>query len=213
MGPIFKRLGAAPLVVVVIGCTGVLNGSDGSSRPSPGTAGGGSQSPGAISGKVSAGAASLKRLRVEEYTNCIHDLLGDGVRVPKELQPDLARGGFSTISAAVDPYSSDGIEKFEAAASDIAGQIFQNPASAAALVGCVPTKASDTCVASFIQNFGKRAWRRPLDASEVQRWVSVVASVSESFGGDVQKGLELALAGGVDHARIPLHAASATLAT
>jgi Protein of unknown function (DUF1587) len=127
-----------------------------------------------------AAPASLKRLRAVEYQNSIKDLLGAQVSVPAELETDLARGGFTTISAAIDPYSSTGIEHFETAAYDLAGQVFQSPDSAAALVGCRPTTADDACVGAFLRSFGRRVFRRPLADAEAAAWAKVVSEVTAS---------------------------------
>ena len=50
------------------------------------------------------------------------------------------------------------------AAATLAG----DAARLAALAGCDPTAGDAACVASFIDGFGRRAWRRPLEPDEQQ---------------------------------------------
>src|SRR5713226_1056056 len=110
-----RSIGLLLALAGVAACDGQIGSTPGGSG-SPGSEVSGTGRPGSSSTGTSAfGAApaSLKRLRIVEYQSSIRDLLGEAVVVPTDLDSDLARGGYTTISAAVDPYSSSGIEKFE----------------------------------------------------------------------------------------------------
>ncbi len=175
-------------------CTGPSG--DGSARtagPAPSSAPGGVDTEGSEAA-LTAAPASLKRLRLGEYQSSIRALLGDTLTLPSDLDGDLARGGYTTISAAVDPYSSAGIERFEAAGYALAAQVFGGSA-ADTLVGCRPTSSMDPCVTKFVKDFGRRAWRRPLSDEELAKWTGAVGSVASVFDGDVMKGLEFVVAG------------------
>ncbi|MFO0550204.1 MAG: DUF1588 domain-containing protein [Polyangiaceae bacterium] len=44
------------------------------------------------------------------------------------------------------------------------------------LIGCDPTSTSDPCIATFVEQFGRRAYRRSLDDAEVQRALALITS-------------------------------------
>jgi hypothetical protein len=138
--------------------------------------------------------ASMKRLTLRQYRNSVRDLLGQSVRVPTDLEVDTPLYGFSTIGAAQLSVSPRAAEQFEAAALDVAHQVFASSAMRAALVGCTPATAGDACVQRFVTTFGRKAWRRPLTTEERARWMSVVSTVTPLFN-DVWAGLEYAVAG------------------
>jgi hypothetical protein len=139
--------------------------------------------------------AGLRRLTLAQYRNSIADLLGPGVTVPADFEPDTALSGFNSIGAAVLSLSPHIVEQFETAALAIAHQALSDTANRATLVGCNPpatTATDDTCVSAFITKFGRRAWRRPLTADEVSAYVKLVSGIQtqmKSFFGGLEYGL------------------------
>ena len=195
---------AGVLALVSGACIGTIGGggSDGlSSGPgaSAGSAAGamGSASASASGGDNPAGfapaPASLRRLTRAEYTRTVQDLLGN-VIVPDGLEGDTFEQGFSTVGATKAPIGDTALGKFDAAALDLAHQIFADGARRATLLGCTPVAADDACVKGFVQSFGRRAFRRPLTLAEVGRYVGVVTAAAQAFGGQVWSGLEYATA-------------------
>ena len=87
--------------------------------------------------------STLHRLTQAQYTNALHDLLGAAVVVPAALEPDLAVGGFYTVGGSVGSVSARGIEEYEAAAFQVAGQALTAGPARDALVGCTPTGNAD----------------------------------------------------------------------
>lgn len=128
--------------------------------------------------EASFGPAAFARLTTAQYRNLLDELLGPVPEV--ELQADTNPYLFSTIGAATEPLSEQGVELLEQGISTIVAGIFADPERREALVGCVPESAADACVVGFVERFGRRAWRRPLDADERALWLSV----SEGLGGD-----------------------------
>jgi hypothetical protein len=87
------------------------------------------------------------------------------------------------------------VEQFETAALDIAKQALANTPARATLVGCVPAGITDdTCTRHFVQNFGRRAWRRPLIEEEVVQFIGIAKGAQTALG-DFFGGLQYALAG------------------
>ncbi|HEX4354251.1 MAG TPA: DUF1587 domain-containing protein, partial [Polyangiales bacterium] len=131
--------------------------SPGTSAPPPAADGGG-----AAQSTFEPAAATLRKLTVEQYRNSVSDLIGAGIDVPTDLEPDTSENGFVSIGAAHATLSPSAVEKFETAAYDVAAQALTADRRAS-FVGCTPKATIDTaCTTQFVQSFGKRAFRRPL---------------------------------------------------
>ena len=110
---------------------------------------------------ISPGDAPIRRMTHFEYDNTVRDLLGDTTAPATAFPPDEVFGGFNNqaSSLVVTELLAEG---YMNAAESLATNATQ---SLAALVGCDPVAMGPaTCGAQFIQSFGKRAFRRPLDA-------------------------------------------------
>jgi hypothetical protein len=189
-------------VVTAAACTGQIAGAP---RP-PGGGGGEAGAPGAAAGGAGGGAmptppgtravgpAGLRRLTPTEYWSSVSDVLGFDSTVPAPVTEDVpAISGFKNIAASTMTISGQGVAGFDDAALAATALVFGDTAKRAALVGCQPTAATDPCVRAFVQTFGRRAWRRPLETAEVDRYVGVVATLSPMA--DVWTGLRYAVAG------------------
>jgi hypothetical protein len=160
--------------------------------------GSGSGAPAAGSGKAAStfapAPASLRKLTVEQYRNSVSDLLGSGVTLPTDLEPDTAQNGFYAIGAAKATISPAAVEKFEQAAYALASQALA-PDKRARIVSCTPSGAVDsTCSRTFVKQFGRRAFRRPVSDAEIARYAKL-ADDSAAALKDFHAGLEFALAG------------------
>ena len=155
-----------------------------------GTAGTGG---GAVAGLAPAG---MRRLTPTEYWSSVTDLLGLDASVPAPVTEDVAAiSGFKNIAASTLTISAQGVSQYADAALSATALVFGDAARRVALVGCQPTAASDPCVRAFLQAFGRRAWRRPLVAAEVDRYAAIVTSLAAMGGSDVWTGLQYAVAG------------------
>lgn len=138
--------------------------------------------------------AVMKRLTRTQYQATLHDLLGD-LAIPTSLEPDTESDGFLAVGASQTSISSLGVDRYEAAAFNLAAQALQAGASRDALVPCKPKGTSDeACAATFVTTFGRRAFRRPLVAIEIARYVELATKAATTLG-DFYQGLEFALAG------------------
>jgi len=138
--------------------------------------------------------ASLRRLTRIEYQNTIADVLGPGLPVPTDLEADTTLHGFTTVAASALNVGPLAAEQYEKIALDLSARVFADPARRAALLGCAPATVEDPCVRTFLERFGRRAWRRPLTSAELDRWVGVARAVDLRLG-DVATSLELVTAG------------------
>lgn len=119
----------------------------------------------------------LRRLTNEEYNNTIRDLLGDTSRPADAFPPDEAVGGFENNT--VSPITQSLVERYMATAESLA-------ASAAPrvdqLAPCPSGQPTDTCARSFIEAFGRLAFRRPLDERERSSMFDLYTSKEKRAG-------------------------------
>ena len=138
--------------------------------------------------------ARLHRLTKTEYQASVRDLLGADLPTPEDLEVDTTLYGFTTVAAGALTVGPRAAEQFETAALDLAGRLFADDARRMALVGCSPASVDEPCVRTFLERFGRRAWRRPLLAEELDRWQGVARTVAAQLQ-DPWAGLEMAVAG------------------
>ncbi len=108
------------------------------------------------------GPTALKRLTHREYDNSVRDLLGDSSAPGLAFAPDTQVGLFDNTSAA-QTVSVLLADQYLDAAERLA-----EGADVDALLGCDPAGADGAaCVRGFVERFGRRAYRRPLSATEL----------------------------------------------
>jgi hypothetical protein len=169
---------AGALWVAALGCTGNIQGT--SNGPDPGGPGGGRPEPsggGNLGGTNILPAATgadgkpcltetftptrLWRISDDQFRNAVADLL-PGVEVPDVATPGRSRAEFINFAEAL-PVNS-------ALASDIRDSVETVTRKAVVnlggVLGCKPGQQQDACVDEFINGFGARAFRRPLEAEE-----------------------------------------------
>ncbi len=67
-----------------------------------------------------------------------------------------------------------------------------SPTASSRLLTCDPVAGGATCVRTILSTFGRKAWRRPLVDTELNRLMALVG-LAQTEGDGVQTGLELAL--------------------
>ena len=117
--------------------------------------------PTAECARPNVGPTPVRRLTHVEYNNAVADLLGDTTRPANAFPEDVQVGLFGNtgIVQSVPPLLAEGY-------LNSAAQLAER-ANVRTLTGCDP--AATACVPDFIQKFGRRAYRRPLQAAEAQR--------------------------------------------
>ncbi|MBL4683544.1 MAG: DUF1592 domain-containing protein [Nannocystaceae bacterium] len=177
-----------PALVVLTGCRGDrMPGSDDES----GTSGGGSgteqgddlgedetgSSDGADEGtddgepssclnEPSVAEAPLRRFTRRQYANAVRDLMGIAADT-QGLDDDEKAGPFDANVTA--PVSGVTVEQYRALAEAVG---LEAMAKVEDLVACDPAEA--TCADSFIVDFGRRAYRRPLTAEQSARYLALM---------------------------------------
>jgi len=134
----------------------------------------------------------IRRLTRFEYNRTVRDLLGDTSNPADALPPEEEVAGFNNQAAALT--SSDLlIEQYMKVAEDVSERAIGN--MGALIPDCDPDlDGSDACASSFIQDFGKRAFRRPLSQTELERFKSVFDwAMADADLGRFEDGIEVVL--------------------
>jgi hypothetical protein len=181
------RAGASlALALAAVACTGEIIGGRASTRGDDDDDGQFSSapelSPEYCASNIAPGRTPLRRLTATEYNNTIRDLLGDTSAAADKFPPPEESAGFLN-NADVYTTTELHIEAFLTAAETLA-QSYRTSGKLA-----LPCAAdAQSCATQFIQDFGKRAFRRPLTAAEV---TSYLARFNAGMtGGTFEEGLE-----------------------
>ncbi len=144
---------------------------------------------------LSKGGPKLRVLTQLEYKNAVTDLLG-AIGAKLELPPDTFLAGFTSIGGAEVAINASAVEPYETASLAAVGEVFADAARWQKLVGCQPkADLSDACVVTFIQSFGKQAFRRDLTDAEVQQWLKVGKDAAQLPGSSAAVGLATLVSG------------------
>ena len=103
----------------------------------------------------------LARLTRAQYENAMRDLLGVAA-LGYDLEPDNRPYNYSVIGAASSSVTELGVDLYRRAAHSLTLAAFSDATRRKALASCSGAgPLADTCLTSFIGDFGRRAWRRP----------------------------------------------------
>jgi hypothetical protein len=125
--------------------------------------------------------AELRRLTHSQYNHTVRDLLGDQTSPAMQFPPEDFINGFRNQSRG-QSLSPVLVEGYSNAAEKLASSAFRGGDTH----GLIPCTPSVPCRARFVREFGQKAFRRPLDAGERQRYEALLAQ-----GTDFMKGAQL----------------------
>jgi hypothetical protein len=131
------------------------------------------------------GFVLARRLNNTEYNNTVRDLLGSTQR-PGDFIQATTITGFDTNASALSGINTAIATGYFTAAQDLIEEVWANPALRAGLPAC----ADASCVQSYVETFGARAYRRPLDAAEAQRLVGIYNTAVTTLGLDHEGALQ-----------------------
>lgn len=117
------------------------------------------------------GVSGARRLTALEYKNTVLDLTGVDVTQAELILPTDERTPFDNDYTK--QISSQAlVVGAELLAGEVASEVVADPALRGAVVSCSPSGADDEpCFRTFVEEFGRRALRRPLGADEVDAFV------------------------------------------
>lgn len=127
---------------------------------------GGCEDPGppadicATSDPFDPGLSGVRRLSRTAFTNTVRALLGEHVAVGAHYPPTAVDPGSYRTWASMNPVSSTTVEAVMLEAEAIGAQV---QADVTGTTGCTPgDEDAETCFAAWVDDFGARAFRRPL---------------------------------------------------
>ena len=123
--------------------------------------------------------AVLRRLTHSQYDNTVHDLLREASSPASQFPPEDFVNGFKDQYEALSISPIQG-EAYSLAAARLAANAFRRGDSR----GLLPCKTErEGCGARFVQNFGRRAFRRPLTEGETARYTALFETRRENIAG------------------------------
>ncbi|HEX4771482.1 MAG TPA: DUF1592 domain-containing protein [Bryobacteraceae bacterium] len=122
--------------------------------------------------------AELRRLTHSQYNHTVRDLLGDQTSPATQFPPEDFINGFRNQSRG-QSLSPILVEAYSDAAEKLARSAFRGGDTH----GLIPCKASVECGKRFVREFGQKAFRRPLNAVEQQRYEVLLASEPDFLKG------------------------------
>lgn len=130
--------------------------------------------------------ARIRRLTTAEYAATVQSLLGVDVPEGVSLPPDTRQDGFTrNESQRVDPVL---VKQLDASAQALAAAAKSRFAE---LAPCSDPAGGETCAQGFIESFGARAFRRPLESEEVSDLLALYNLAAAD--GTYAEGIELTL--------------------
>lgn len=125
--------------------------------------------------------SQLPRLTRVQYDNTIRDLLGLDGQPSSMLAPDTP--------GSVDRRAWDG---YQLAAASLAAEVMADASARAVVIPCSPEGEGAECARQFVEEFGRRAFRRPLTEEEIARFEGLFTSRAEvTPNGTFEEAVEL----------------------
>jgi uncharacterized protein DUF1592/uncharacterized protein DUF1588/uncharacterized protein DUF1595/uncharacterized protein DUF1587/uncharacterized protein DUF1585 len=182
-------LGAVSLLLAA--CTGSVSGGD----PSENGGGDGGYNLGGVGARVLKPAPEeprVVRLTHTQYVNSLQDLFGIQDDLSNTLPPDALNGfGFATSNdLRVDQRLGP---QYRQIAESLSQRAVEDDAVFLRIVTCQPDQPS--CVDTFLDSFGQRAFRRPLSAEEKTKYEALFEQGADLIGtgDDFRDGVQLTL--------------------
>ncbi len=191
-----RRRRLLPILLTVCALPGCYSGRGAGGQnggPDAGSGDGGSDDAGGgdsggIGGCASDGASisPLRRLSERQYRNTLRDVFAPaGIDVETEVADELTRIppddgelSFRIVDARVSEMHARAWYRL---ASALSQTVTSDPAKLAAVAGDCATVAAPTaaCIDAFLDDFGLRAFRRPLDATERAHYQDIAAGAPD----------------------------------
>jgi hypothetical protein len=133
------------------------------------------------------GLSPLRRLTKLEYDNSIRELLGVEMGLAQQFNADETAGPFP--SNYFTPITESTYGQYATAAATAAAKAVERLSTLVPCAANVAPNAEAACANTFIRQFGRRVYRRPLDDAEVARYETLFRTGRE--GADFARGIGL----------------------
>jgi hypothetical protein len=111
-----------------------------------------------------------------------------GVEVDLDhVDADSWTGNFAVIGATSVVTSDVATEQYQTAVENVVKTAFADTNKRNTLIGCTPAAgAQNTCIRGFVERMGRRAWRRPLEAAEIDRLATLASNAATELADPYQ---------------------------
>lgn len=160
-----------------VGSGGSVDGAAGNSSTAGGSSTGGAgptqlaEQCAKNNGALNAGVTPLRRLTRDQFKNTVRDLIGVSSDAADNLPDDEKIGPFH--SNAIAPITTLQVQQHMEVANALALAAAPNMAKISPCDLTKDTGTATTCATQFVTDFGRRAYRRPLTADEVQQYLKL----------------------------------------
>jgi hypothetical protein len=185
------------------GCRHTGGGGGQGEASSSGTGSGGVDGTGSDSTETDTGpsvpeiqpfSGGIRRLLASEYVASLELLLGAEAAAAAAPPDDISQGGFDAVGAATISLAAEAIELYERSAAAVAEATVEHPQTLGQSVPCVVDGPfDDACYEQVAITFGRLAYRRPLESTEVDRVATIAADARVWANGDFATGLRYEL--------------------
>ena len=101
----------------------------------------------------------------------------------RDVEPDTFLGGFAKVGGSTVSVSLNGVGQYQAAIEAATAEVFADTKRRDAFVGCMPQGVTDSaCFKSFIERFGRLAWRQALTPAQLERETALASTLAQTFG-------------------------------
>jgi hypothetical protein len=190
-----------PVLALVAACTGSIR----EAGPEPGatggipgdpTGGGKAPPPGPATSPATCrndqiGLSPLRRLTQQEYSNTVRELLAEELPVAAAFSPDELAGAYP--GNYFTPISEAQFTQYAGAAQAVAARAVARLPQLVPCAAGAQGQAATACATEFIRQFGRRAFRRPLDPGEIADYLALFEA--GRTGGDFASGIQLVVEG------------------
>lgn len=167
--------------------SGLTAGSDGSGDEAGDDAG----DDGSI--EIEPAPGGIRRMITREYVATIEMLLGADAAAAAVPPVDTPQEGFDAVGAALLALDAVAVEQYETSAARIADAVIEDPSRLAETVPCVIDAPNADCYEAVARDFGRLAFRRPVEADEITMLAAVGVHGQDWGDGDFDAGLRYEL--------------------
>ena len=150
--------------------------------------------PSAAPAVADEGAAVMRRLTPEQYSNIIVEVFGPSIELGGRFEPELRVEHLNEVGSGRLSMSSTGMAQYDSMARSVATQVTSEK-SRDIMIPCKPANAKgadDVCAKQFLSRAGNLLFRRPMTQHELETFVTAAHTAADTEK-DFYTGLSLSL--------------------
>jgi hypothetical protein len=135
----------------------------------------------------------MRKLVAREYIKSIEVMFGFEAARAAVPPADVSQDGFDAVGGWLLSLPTEAIQDYETSATAVADAIVAHPETLAETVGCVADSQNDACYEEIATTIGRWAFRRRLEAEEIDGLVDIALTARSWGSGDFFAGLKYEL--------------------